>query len=223
MKNKWKWIVALLVAVLLVVPAVQTAHAAVYRQGSRGQTVKTIQTKLKDWGYYKGSVDGVFGAETKKAVKYFQSKNGLTADGVVGAKTLKALGMQVSGTQNTGAGAGYSSDMALMARMISAEARGEPYTGQVAVGAVILNRVKHPSFPDTIAGVIYQKGAFSALDDGQFDQPVSDSARKAAQDAMNGWDPTGGAIYYYNPAKTTNKWIWSRPVITTIGKHVFAK
>lgn len=198
------------------------ASAAVYRQGSSGQTVRTIQQKLKNWGYYDGSVDGIFGSQTTAAVKYFQRKNGLTVDGIVGPATLKALGMP-SSSSSSGASSGRDNDLYLLARMISAEARGEPYTGQVAVGAVILNRVKHPSFPNTISGVIYQPGAFSALNDGQFDQPVADSARRAAQDALNGWDPTGGAIYYYNPAKTTNSWIWSRPVIATIGNHVFAR
>lgn len=198
------------------------ASAAVYRQGSSGQTVRTIQQKLKNWGYYDGEVDGIFGSATTAAVKYFQRSNGLTADGIVGPATLEALGMQ-SSSGSSGATAGRDNDLYLLARMISAEARGEPYTGQVAVGAVILNRVDHPSFPNTIAGVIYQPGAFSALYDGQYDQPIADSARRAAQDALNGWDPTGGAIYYYNPAKTTNSWIWSRPVIATIGNHVFAK
>lgn len=197
------------------------ASAAVYRQGSSGQTVRTIQQKLKNWGYYDGEVDGIFGSRTTAAVKYFQRSNGLTVDGIVGPATLKALGMQSSST--SGADAGRDNDLYLLSRMISAEARGEPYTGQVAVGAVILNRVSHPSFPNTIAGVIYQPGAFSALYDGQYDQPIADSARRAAQDALNGWDPTGGAIYYYNPAKTTNQWIWSRPVVATIGNHVFAK
>lgn len=198
------------------------ASAAVYRQGSSGEAVRTIQKKLKNWGYYDGQVDGIFGSGTAAAVKYFQRKNGLTPDGIVGPATLKALGME-SGSSSDGATSGRDNDLYLLARMISAEARGEPYTGQVAVGAVILNRVRHPSFPNTISGVIYQPGAFSALYDGQFDQPIADSARRAAQDAMNGWDPTGGAIYYYNPEKTTNKWIWSRPVIATIGKHVFAQ
>ena len=186
--------------------------------------LNSLATELKNWGYYSGEVDGIFGSQTTAAVKYFQRKNGLTVDGIVGAATLKALGMQSSSSSSgSGASAGRDNDLYLLARMISAEARGEPYTGQVAVGAVILNRVKHPSFPNTISGVIYQPGAFSALNDGQYNQPIADSARRAAQDAMNGWDPSGGAIYYYNPAKTTNKWIWSRPVIATIGNHVFAK
>lgn len=197
-------------------------QAAVYRQGSQGEAVRTIQQKLKRWGYYDGATDGVYGPQTTEAVKYFQRRNGLTPDGVAGAATLKAMGMaQFEGT-DAGSQAGRDNDLYLLARMISAEARGEPYEGQVAVGAVILNRVRHPSFPNSVSGVIYQPGAFSALDDGQYDQPVADSARRAAQDAMSGWDPTGGAIYYYNPAKTTNQWIYSRPVIARIGDHIFA-
>ena len=183
--------------------------------------MRTIQQKLKRWGYYDGEVDGVYGSQTVKAVKYFQRRNGLTPDGVAGAATLKALGMAEFET-SAGSGAGRDNDLYLLARMISAEARGEPYEGQVAVGAVILNRVRHPSFPNSVAGVIYQPGAFSALNDGQYDQPVADSSRRAAQDAMSGWDPTDGAIYYYNPAKTTNQWIYSRPVVARIGDHVFA-
>ncbi len=192
---------------------------AAYKQGDSGSAVRTIQQKLKNWGYYKGSVDGIFGSKTKQAVISFQKKNGLTADGIVGNATLRALGMPTSGAQSSV----NNNDHYLLSRMISAEARGEPYEGQVAVGAVILNRVDHPSFPDTISGVIYQPGAFSALNDGQYDKPIADSARRAATDALNGWDPSGGAIYYYNPAKTTNQWIYSRPVIGKIGKHVFAK
>ena len=203
-----------------------TSSEAAYRQGSKGETVKQIQTRLKKWDYYKGSVDGIFGAETKKAVISFQKKNGLTADGVVGDKTLAALGISEksgSSSSNSGATAASDNDLYLLSRMISAEARGEPYEGQVAVGAVILNRVDHPSFPNSISGVCYQPGAFSALNDGQFDQPIADVSRRAAKDALNGWDPSGGAIYYYNPAKSTNKWIFSRTTICTIGRHVFAK
>ena len=197
------------------------SQAAVYQQGSQGQAVRAIQQKLQRWGYYDGEVDGIYGSQTVKAVKYFQRRNGLSADGVVGSATLKALGMAEFET-SAGSGAGRDNDLYLLARMISAEARGEPYEGQVAVGAVILNRVRHPSFPNSVSGVIYQPGAFSALDDGQYDQPVADSSRRAAQDAMSGWDPTDGAIYYYNPAKTTNQWIYSRPVVARIGDHVFA-
>lgn len=187
--------------------------------GSRGEEVREIQTRLAALGYYKGTIDGIYGSGTKNAVIQFQKDNGLSADGIVGEKTLAAL--NINGDDYSD---GYSSaDYQLLARLISAEARGEPYSGQVAVGAVVLNRVEHPSFPDTIAGVIYQPGAFSCLYDGQFDEPVADSAYSAARDALNGMDPSGGAIYYFNPATATNKWIWSRPLITTIGKHRFCE
>ena len=198
------------------------------KMGSRGSEVRTIQTKLKNWGYFFDKVDGIYGEKTRDAVIWFQKKNGLTADGIAGPATLKAMGIyssSSSGSSGSGSGSGggkYSqSDYNLLARLISAEARGESYTGQVAVGAVVLNRVEHPSFPNTISGVVYQKGAFSCLDDGQFNQPVAESCYRAAQDALNGWDPSGGAIYYYNPVTATNKWIRSRPVIVKIDKHLF--
>lgn len=193
--------------------------AALSRMGSRGSEVREIQTRLKKWGYYTGAVDGIYGTKTRDAVKYFQRKNGLTVDGIAGKATLAKMGISSS----SGIGGYASSDYHLLARLISAEARGEPYTGQVAVGAVVLNRVEHPSFPDTIAGVIYQKNAFSCLNDGQFDKPVADSAYKAARDALNGYDPSGGAIYYFNPSTATSSWIWSRPLIKVIGKHRFCK
>ena len=196
----------------------QYAQAVTYRQGSTGEQVRIIQSKLKNWGYYDGTVDGIFGSRTAEAVKYFQRKNGLTADGIVGPATLRALGM------TTGGGSGSSSQSAsldLLARVISAEARGEPYSGQVAVGAVILNRVEHPSFPNTIAGVVYQPGAFTCMVDGQFNEPVAESAVRAAQEALNGADPSGGAIYYFNPNTATSAWIWSRPLIKVIGNHRF--
>ncbi len=188
---------------------------ALSRLGSTGSEVTKIQTKLKNWGYYKGTVDGKYGAQTQKAVKEFQRKNGLKADGVAGSATLNAMGISSSSSSAS------SNDVYLLARAINGEARGEPYSGQVAVGAVILNRVKHPSFPNTVAGVIYQPGAFTAVDDGQIDAAMTSSCERAARDALNGWDPTGGAIYYYNPVTATNKWIRSRPIILTIGKHVF--
>jgi len=194
-----------------------SVNAAVYRQGSSGETVRQIQTNLKKWGYYSGAVDGIYGSRTTAAVKSFQKKNGLAVDGIVGVQTLAALGLP------TGSSGSSSNDLYLLARIISAEARGEPYKGQVAVGAVVLNRVRHPSFPNTVAGVIYQKGAFTAIVDGQFDEPISATSYRAAQDALDGWDPSGGCIYYYNPAKTTNKWIYSREVVTVIGSHYFAK
>ena len=188
------------------------------RQGSRGEEVRQIQTKLKQWGYYRGTVDGIYGTQTVNAVKMFQKKYGLVADGIAGPKTLEKIGL------NSSSGARYSqSDINLLARVISAEARGEPYLGQVAVGGVILNRMEHPSFPDTLAGIIYQPGAFTCINDGQFDKPVAESAYRAAADAFNGSDPSGGAIYYYNPAKTSNRWMLSRPVIKVIGGHKFCK
>ena len=194
----------------------EDVQAASYKRGSTGSTVSEIQKKLKNWGYYSGEVDGVFGSRTEAAVRLFQQKNGLQVDGKVGTQTLAALGIS-TGSAHPGA----DGDVALLARLISAEARGEPYEGQVAVGAVVMNRMAHPSFPGTLSGVIYQSGAFSCLYDGQFDQPVADSAYRAARDAMNGWDPTGGAIYYFNPDTATNGWIWSRPLLTNIGKHRF--
>ena len=208
-------IIAVFLINIIIISLFSSASAASYRRGSTGSTVSEIQTRLKNWGYYSGKVDGIFGSGTEAAVKKVQAKNGLTADGIVGPATLSALGI-------SGGGSGKSeNDVALLARLISAEARGEPYSGQVAVGAVVLNRIKHPSFPSTLAGVIYQKGAFSCLEDGQFYKPVSDSAYRAARDAMNGWDPSGGAIYYFNPATATSRWIWSRPVIVVIGSHRF--
>ncbi len=191
------------------------------RLGSRGDEVKQIQTKLKQWGYYQGAVDGIYGNQTEKAVRWFQSKNGLTVDGIAGKQTLAAIGISAGGGGGGGSSPVSSNDQALLARIISAEARGEPYTGQVAVGACVLNRVKHPSFPNTLAGVVYQPGAFTAITDGQIKEAVTESARKAAQDALNGWDPSGGAIYYFNPDKTSNKWIRTRPVIKRIGSHLF--
>ena len=199
---------------ILIISLVQGASAGLYKKGSSGPTVTQIQTRLKSWGYYSGAVDGVYGSATEKAVKYFQSKNGLAADGQAGDKTLAALGLYAGEEPDSG-------DTELLARLKSAEARGEPYIGQVAVGAVVLNRVGHPSFPNTISGVIYQSGAFSCIDDGQFWEPVSDSAFRAAREAMAGSDPSGGAIYYFNPAKATSKWIWSRPLIVVIGDHRF--
>lgn len=204
----------------------QDIEAAVLKQGSRGDDVKTVQTKLKRWGYYSGNVDGIYGSQTRKAVEYFQRKNGLKVDGIVGRATFAALGMieqagQTGGSQN-GADSYTNSDTYLLARCIYGEARGESYTGQVAVGAVVLNRVKSSQFPNTIAGVIYQRHAFTAVSDGQINLTPDQTAINAAKDAMNGWDPTGGCLYYYNPATATSSWIFSRETVVTIGKHVFA-
>ena len=205
---------------IVVILLAQSAQAATYRQGSSGQAVQTIQEKLVRWGYFDGPVDGIFGAKTEAAVRSFQRKNGLSVDGIVGPATLKALGMP-SGGNNGGSISAQDNNVALLARVISAEARGEPYSGQVAVGAVILNRVSHPSFPNTIAGVVYQPGAFTCMVDGQIDQPVAESAVRAAQESLNGADPSGGAIYYFNPSTATSGWIWSRPLIKIIGNHRF--
>ena len=230
MKRQKKRLCALLCTILLlntlVLGFAQSALAASYRQGDSGSAVTTIQTKLKRWGYFDGPVDGVYGSKTTKAVRSFQQINGLTADGVAGPATLKALGMeqtsQNSGSSQTGSSGGNASgDVALLAKVISAEARGEPYDGQVAVGAVILNRIAHPSFPNTLAGVVYEPGAFTCMVDGQIDQPIASSAYQAARDALNGADPSGGAIYYFNPVTATSAWIWSRPLLTVIGKHRF--
>lgn len=191
--------------------------ATLSKYGSRGSEVTNIQTKLKNLGLYTDKIDGIYGKNTQAAVRTFQRQRGLQVDGIAGPQTLKALGL-TSG----GATGGFSRrDIDLLARIISAESRGEPYIGQVAVGAVILNRVEHPSFPDTIAGVVYQPGAFTAVVDGQINQPVAESSVRAAQEVLNGSDPSGGAIYYYNPDKTSNKWMLSRPVIKRIGKHLF--
>ena len=202
---------------IMLIALAQAAGAATYERGSSGELVSEMQSRLKEWGYYSGEVDGIFGSETEEAVKAFQRKNGLEADGRVGPATLTALGLP-TGQQGEGAESG---DLALLARLISAAARGEPYTGQVAVGAVVMNRVEHPSFPNSISGVIYQPGAFSCLQDGQWDEPVADSAYRAAREALAGADPTGGAIYYFNPQTATSEWIWSRPEILTIGNHRF--
>ena len=205
--------------------ALTAVTTAVLRQGARGGEVKEVQRRLKQWGYYDGAVDGIFGAATTQAVKKFQSKNGLTADGVVGKATYAALGMNASVNvlQGSANNSSYtSSDLYLLAKCIYAEARGESYTGQVAVGAVILNRVRSSSFPNTISGVIYQKGAFTAVSDGQINLEPDQTAMNAAADALNGWDPTYGCLYYYNPAVATSSWIFGRQTVTTIGKHVFA-
>ena len=201
---------ALFLVNILLISISQQADAVAYKQGSSGSVVTKIQQTLKASGYYTYAVDGIYGSRTTAAVKKYQKAKGLTVDGICGAQTLAAMGIQVPNASAD------RNNRALLARLISAEARGEPYVGQVAVGAVVLNRVKHPSFPNTIPGVIYQSGAFSCIGDGQFDQPVADSAYRAADDALNGWDPTGGAIYYFNPSTATSAWIWSRPLILTI-------
>lgn len=232
LKNKQKTIKLITIVILLVslISAIaiyknqkeNTTIETLSKYGSRGSEVTQIQTKLKRWGYYSGSVDGIYGTQTVNAVKYFQRKNGLTADGIAGPATLKAMGiMTSSGTSSSSSS--YNSNLNLLARVIYGESRGEPYTGQVAVGAVVMNRIKSSSFPNTLSGVVYQSGAFDAVKDGQVNLAPNSTAIKAAQDAMNGWDPSYGAIYYFNPSTATNKWIWSRPMTVTIGKHRFCK
>ncbi len=197
------------------------AYAAVLKQGNTGTNVRTLQRKLKNWGYYKGDVDGIFGSQTKEAVKYFQRKNGLVADGIVGTKTLAALGMTLSSSSSTNSGVS-DADVNLLARVIYGEARGESYVGKVAVGAVVLNRIKSASFPNTMSGVVYQKYAFTAVSDGQINLTPNEECKKAAKDALNGWDPSYGALYYYNPRTATSSWIFSRQTTVIIGNHVFA-
>lgn len=201
------------------------AIAQVYKYGARGEQVKQIQTKLKKWGYYKESIDGIYGYNTYLSVKSFQKSNGLKVDGVAGNSTLAAIGITISTSTSGGSASSKNvtnnKDVELVARLINGEARGEPYEGQVAVGAVILNRTTDARFPSTIAGVIYQPGAFTAIVDGQINAKIEESSTRAARDALNGWDPSGGAVFYFNPATSTNKWIWSRTLIKIIGKHRF--
>ncbi len=216
MNKFFKCAVALFLSTVIAVVPV----CALSKIGSVGEEVTKIQQKLKTDGYYTGAIDGIYGTGTKNAVSKFQRDRGLSVDGIAGKQTLEALGINDASEGYNGYS---SSDYELLARTISAEARGESHLGQVAVGAVILNRVEHPSFPDTVSGVVYQNGAFTCLSDGQFYEPIADSSYKAARDALNGLDPTGGAIYYYNPKTATSKWIFSRKVITTIGEHVFCE
>lgn len=204
----------LILSTLLSLPATCLALSKI---NSRGTEVTNIQTRLKAWGYYSYTVDGIYGWRTAEAVKKFQRKHGLTVDGICGPATLAKIGLPTGQTNSS------SNNVNLLAHIINGEARGESYTGQVAVGAVVLNRVKSSSFPNTISGVIYQPGAFTAVSDGQIDKPVAQSCYNAARDALNGWDPSGGAVYYYNPATATSSWIWSRPVVARIGNHVFCK
>ena len=191
------------------------------KQGSSGQQVRQIQSKLSAWGYYSGEVDGIYGSKTTEAVKNFQRVNGLKVDGIVGEETAAKIGIAL--TQSSSTNSSYNSqDVYLLAKCVYAESRGEPYTGQVAVAAVVLNRVRSSSFPNTIAGVIYQPYAFTAVADGQINLEPNQTAYNAVRDAMNGWDPTNGCLYYFNPATATSSWIWTREVKLTIGKHKFA-
>ncbi len=220
----WRTGVIILVNLMIMAMLLNSGGAkALSKYGSTGSEVTQIQQRLQELGYDPGTADGIYGTRTKNAVISFQRDYGLSDDGIAGPKTLEALGLSGGGGSGGGNYGGFSeSDIQLLAKIISAESRGEPYQGQVAVGAVIMNRSAHPSFPNTLSGVIYQEGAFSCLYDGGVNAAVADSAYQAAREAINGSDPTGGAIYYYNPAKTTNKWIWSRQVVAVIGAHNFA-
>ncbi len=210
--------IKLTAVIMSIILLLQPQVYALSKRGSTGNEVRQIQQRLIQWGYLTGSADGIYGAKTEAAVKRFQQNNGLTPDGIAGSATLAKIGITSSSSQTTSI-----KIVSLLAMLISGEARGETYEGQVAVGAVVLNRVRHSSFPNSIAGVIYQNGAFTAVDDGQINMSPTDSCVKAARDALNGWDPSGGAIYYYNPVTATNQWIRSRPIIKKIGKHVFCK
>jgi len=213
-----------IIGIVIVYAIISTQYTAVLsRYGSRGSEVKNIQVRLKDWGYYTGKNDGIYGPKTEKAVRWFQKNNNLKVDGIAGEKTLSKIGLPTGKDPSKNSNSSYNANVELLARVINGESRGEPYEGQVAVGAVILNRVKHPSFPNSIAGVIYQERAFTAVSDGQIHSQMYESSYRAARDALNGWDPSGGAIYYYNPATATSSWIYSRPLIKTIGQHKFCK
>ena len=217
--NRKLWL-ALVTILLLCSWLIPAAAAPILTIGRRGEQVALVQQRLKEWGYYQGDVDGVFGQETYRAVVRFQRKNNLSADGQVGRRTAAAMGIPLTGSVS--AALYRESELSLLARLVSGEARGEPYIGQVAVAAVVLNRVRSDDFPDTVSGVIFQPGAFDAVWDGQFDMTPTDSAIRAARDAMNGWDPSGGCTYYYNPSTATNQWIRTREVQLTIGRHAFA-
>lgn len=219
---KIKTLVIILIALVIFLGIYPVAYS-LSKYGSRGEEVKQIQSKLKAWGYYDGGVDGIYGSKTFEAVKKFQKKNGLTADGIAGKNTLAALGINSSGSSNTSSSSSNNTDLNLLSKLVHAEARGEPYKGMVAVAATVLNRVANSKFPNTIAGVIYQSGAYTCVSDGQINLEANSQAKKAAQDAINGWDPTSGCIYYFNPNTATSGWIWSRPQVITIGKHIFCK
>lgn len=215
-------ILLLIAASLLAVGAGKVAAAGeLLRYGSRGESVRQVQSRLNKLGYWCGTADGIFGVNTRSAVRRFQSAKGLSVDGIVGPKTYSALGISSSSSSSSD---GYSSsDLYLLARCVYGESRGEPYVGQVAVAAVVLNRVKSAAFPNSISGVIYQPYAFTCVSDGQLYLEPDQSAYNAARDAMNGWDPTNGCLYYYNPATATSAWIWSRPIMLQIGRHNFCK
>ncbi len=214
----------LVVTAIYYIPKIQAAQPTI-SWGSRGSGVRTLQWRLYQWGYYNGSIDGVFGSSTYNAVVDFQRKNRIRVDGVVGPQTWRALGYEGAGgrTQQVAArGVSRGNDLQLIARLIHAEARAEPFEGKVAVAAVLLNRVQSPSFPNSISGVIYQPLAFESVANGQFNLPPTNDEVRAARSALNGWDPTHGALFFWNPSKPVSSWIWSRRIVRRIGAHVFA-
>ena len=215
---------SLLLTVTALMCAIAPAALAVLEVGSRGSDVTAVQRKLIQWGYLSGNADGRYGEKTRAAVLAFQRKNGLAADGRVGPSTAAAMGITLSGGGGAVAASAsiISADHRLLSRLVYAEARGETYKGQVAVAAVVLNRVASASFPNTVSGVIFQSGAFSCVSNGQINNTPDSTAIRAALDALNGWDPTGGCLYYYNPRATDDKWIRTRTVKTVIGNHSFA-
>lgn len=215
--------ICLVAAIIAAFSGLTVARAANIVKGDTTANIKAVQTRLATLGYYTYKVDGIWGSRTKKAVKKFQRDYGLTADGIVGARTEKALKITLTGKSSRSKNTVSSANLDLLAKCVYAEARGEPYTGQVAIAAVVLNRVKSSSFPNTVSGVIYQKNAFTCVSDGQINLKPNASAYSAAKDALNGWDPTNGCLYYYNPATATSKWIWSLKVELKIGKHSFAR
>ena len=196
--------------------------AVVLEVGSSGANVTKVQKKLIQFGYLDGESDGRYGEKTRDAVKWFQRRNGLTVDGRVGPSTAAALGVTLSSSASSSGSSAVSADQYLLARLVYAEARGESYKGKVAVAAVVLNRVRSAAFPNTISGVIFQSGAFDCVADGQLWLTPDQDSIRAASDALAGWDPTSGCVYYYNPATATSSWIWSREVRLTIGAHAFA-
>lgn len=220
---KIKHLAIVLILLMILIIAFPVCNYALSKYGSRGEEVRKIQEKLKAWGYYTGSVDGIYGSQTFEAVKKFQKKNNLSVDGIAGPKTLQALGITSSGGSSNSSTTSNNTDLNLLSKLVHAEARGEPYKGMVAVAATVLNRVANSKFPNTIAGVIYQSGAYTCVSDGQINLEANEQSRKAAQDAINGWDPTSGCIYYFNPNTATSSWIWSRPQVMTIGSHIFCK
>ena len=214
--------IMLTLMVLLLVPAIALG-ATMLEVGSNGSDVTKVQKRLIQYGYMTGSADGKYGEKTRDAVIWFQKRNGLTADGRVGSATAAALGVTLGSSGSTTASTTIlSADHRLLAKLVYAEARGETYKGQVAVAAVVLNRVRSASFPNTISGVIYQTNAFTCVNNGSINNTPDSSCIRAARDAMNGWDPTGGCLYYYNPKTASDSWIRTRTVKTVIGNHSFA-